>query len=67
MCVLTNKRLIHIKQDFCSDACVMPKVRDCGVPGVPSGSKKNFFEHGHVAYQIAPGVGLREGGGGSKT
>ena len=33
------------KQDFCSDAWVMPK-------GWDRGAKKIFLEHGHVAYQI---------------
>ena len=43
----------HIKQDFCSDAWVMPKGWDFG--GAQGGQKIIFFEHGHVAYQIDGG------------
>ena len=51
MCVLTNKRYIHITQDY-SVAWVMPQGRDFGALGVPKGSKIYFFKHGHLAYQI---------------
>ena len=42
----------HIRQDFHSVAWVVPKGSDLGVLGVPRGSKKFFFKHGHMAYQI---------------
>ena len=42
----------HIRQDFYSVAWVMPQGWDFGALGVPSGQKKFFFKHGHVAYQI---------------
>ena len=42
----------HIRRDFNSDALVMPQGWDFGVLGVPRGSKKFFFKHCHVAYQI---------------
>ena len=42
----------HIRWDFHSVAWVMPQGSDLGPLGVPRGSKKNFFKHGHVAYQI---------------
>ena len=42
----------HIRQDFNSDAWVMPQGLDFGVLGVPRGSKNIFFKHCHVAYQI---------------
>ena len=42
----------HIRQDFYSVAWVMPHGRDFGALGVPRGSNKFFFKHGHVAYQI---------------
>ena len=40
----------NIRQDFHSVALVMPQGWDFGALGVPRGS--NFFQHGHVAYQI---------------
>ena len=39
----------HIGWDFNSVAWVMLQGSDLGVP---RGSKKFFFKHGHVAYQI---------------
>ena len=42
----------HIRRDFHSVAWVMPEGSDLGALGVPRGVKKNFFKHGHVAYQI---------------
>ena len=42
----------HIRQDFYSVAWVMSQGWDLGALGVPRGSKKFFFKHGHVAYQI---------------
>ena len=42
----------HIRWDFHSVPWVMPKGLDLGALGVPRGSKKNLFKHGHVAYQI---------------
>ena len=42
----------HIRQDFHSVAWVMPQGSDFGALGVPRGSEKNLFKHGHVAYQI---------------
>ena len=42
----------HIKWDFCSDAWVMPQGWDLVEPGVPRGSKIDFFYHGHEVYQI---------------
>ena len=41
----------HIRRDFYSVAWVMPQGLDFGVLGCPGG-QKNFFKHGHVAYQI---------------
>ena len=42
----------HIRRNFNSVAWVMPQGWDFGALGVPKGSKKIFFKHGHVAYQI---------------
>ena len=42
----------HIIRDFYSVAWVMPQGWDFGALGVPKGSKKYIFKHGHVAYQI---------------
>ena len=42
----------HIRWNFHSVAYVVPQGWDFGALGVPKGSKKNFFKHGHVAYQI---------------
>ena len=44
----------HIRQDFHSVPWVMPQGWDFGAlgGGVPRGSKKFFFKHGHVVYQI---------------
>ena len=42
----------HIRQDFYFVAWFMPQGWDFGARGVPRGSKKFFFKHGHVAYQI---------------
>ena len=51
VCVLTNERYKHIRQDFHSIAWFMPQGSNLGALGVPRGSEKNF-KHGHVAYQI---------------
>ena len=40
----------HIRRDFNSG--VMPQGSDFGALEVPRGSKRVFFKHGHVAYQI---------------
>ena len=42
----------HIRRDFHSVAWVMSQGLDLGALVVPRGSKKNYFKHGHVAYQI---------------
>ena len=43
----------HIRErEFYSVAWVMPQGWDFWALGVPRGSKKNYFKHGHVAYQI---------------
>ena len=42
----------RIRRDFHSIPWVMPQGSDLGVLGVPRGSKKILFKHGHVAYQI---------------
>ena len=42
----------HIRRNFNSVAWVMPQGCDFGALGVPKGSKKFFFKHSHVAYQI---------------
>ena len=42
----------HIRRDFYSVPWVMPNGWDFGGLGVPRGSKKFFFKHGNVAYQI---------------
>ena len=49
---LQIKDIKHIKQDFCSDAWVMPQGWDLGAAGVRRGPKSFFSEHGHVAYRI---------------
>ena len=45
VCVLTNERYKHFRQDFHSDHWVMPKGWDFGALGVPRGSKKIFFSN----------------------
>ena len=52
VCVLTMKDTKHIRQDFYSDTWFIPQGWDFGALGVPRGSEKLFFKHGHVAYQI---------------
>ena len=54
VCVFSQmKDTIHIRRDFYSVAWVMPQGWDLGALGCPAlGSKKFFFKHGHVAYQI---------------
>ena len=53
LCVYSQmKDTKHIRQDFHSVPWVMPQGRDFGALGVPRGSKKFFFKHGHVVYQI---------------
>ena len=42
----------HIRRDFHYFAWVMPQGWDFGALGVPRGSKKVIFKHGHVAYQM---------------
>ena len=42
----------HIIQGFHYVPWVMPQEWDFGVLGMPKGSKKIFFKHGHVVYQI---------------
>ena len=43
----------HIRRDFYSVAWVMPQGWYLGALGVGAqGSKKIFFKHAHVAYQI---------------
>ena len=42
----------HIRRDFDYVAWVMPQGWDFGVLGAQRWSKKFFFKHGHVAYQI---------------
>ena len=46
------KDTTYIRWDFHSVAWVMPQGLDLGALGVPRGSKKVLFKHGHVAYQI---------------
>ena len=41
-----------IRRDFHSVAWVMPQGWDFVALGLPKGSKKFFFKHGHVAYQM---------------
>ena len=43
---------INNKQDFCSDAWVMPQGWDYIVAMGCPGGVKFFFEHTHVAYQL---------------
>ena len=52
VCVLTIKDTKHIRRDFYSVAWVMPQGWDFWALGVPRGSKKIFFNHDHVAYQM---------------
>ena len=53
LCVFSQmKDTKHIRRDFHSVSWVMPPGWDFGGLGVPRGSKKIFFKHGHVAYQI---------------
>ena len=53
LCVFSQmKDTKHIRLDFHSVTWVMPLGSDLGVLGVPRGSKKMIFKHGHVAYQI---------------
>ena len=42
----------HTRRDNHPFAWFMSEGLDFGALGVPRGSKKNFFKHGHVAYQI---------------
>ena len=42
----------HIIQEFHSVAWVMAEGWDLGALGVPLWSKRFFFKHGHLAYQI---------------
>ena len=42
----------HIRRDFHPVFRVMPQGWDFGALVVPRGSKKFFFKHGHVVYQI---------------
>ena len=42
----------HIRRDSYSVTWVMPQGWDLGAQGLPRGSKKIIFKHGHVAYQI---------------
>ena len=42
----------HIRLDFNCVVWVMPQALDLGALGLPRGSKKINFKHGHVAYQI---------------
>ena len=42
----------HIRRDFYSVTCVMPKGSDLGALVVPRESKIFFFKVGHVAYKI---------------
>ena len=52
-CVFSHmKDTKHIRRNFHSVAWVMPQGWDFGALGVPRGSKKSFFKHGHVPYQI---------------
>ena len=53
LCVFSQmKDTKHIRRDFHSVAWVMPQGWDFGVLAVPRWSKKYFFKHGHVAYEI---------------
>ena len=53
LCVFSQmKDTKHIRRDFYSVARVMPQGSDLGALGVPRGSRKKIFKHGHVAYQI---------------
>ena len=52
LCVFSQmKDTKHIRRDLYSVPWVMPQGWDFGALGVPRGSKKIFFEHGHVVYQ----------------
>ena len=62
--VLTNERYKNFQTgfSFCRlgpVAWVMPQEWDFGALGVPRGSKKNFFKHGHVAYIKLTGMTSR--------
>ena len=46
------KDIKHIRRDFHSVPWAMPQGWDFGAQWVPRGSKKNFFKHSHVVYQI---------------
>ena len=53
LCVFSQmKDTKHIRRDFHSVPWVMPQRWDFGALGVPRGSKKIFFKHDHVVYQI---------------
>ena len=52
VCVVQMKDTKHIRWDFHSVTLGMPQGWDFGALGVPGGSSKIFFKHGHVAYQI---------------
>ena len=53
MCVLTDERYKTYQMgfSFCHVGHARPGVRLWGTGGT-QGVKKNFFKHGHVAYQI---------------
>ena len=53
--VLTNERFKTYQTGFSFFPWVMPQGWDFGELGVPKGSKKFFFKHGHVVYQIDRG------------
>ena len=53
VCVFSQmKDTKHIRRDFHSVPWVMPQGWDFWAQGVPRVSKKFFFKHGHVVYQI---------------
>ena len=49
VCVLTNERYKTYQTGF--SFCPLGHAPGVGL-GAPRGSKKNFFKHSHVAYQI---------------
>ena len=53
LCVFSQmKDTKHIRWGFYSVAWVMPQGWDLGALGVPRRTKKLFFKHGHMAYQM---------------
>ena len=53
LCVSSQmKDTKHIRWDFYSVACVLPKGWDFRALGVGTQGVNFFFKHGHVAYQI---------------